>query len=481
MSKIFLSYRRQDTAGVAGRIYDRLRAHFGSDAVFMDIDTIPFGVDFREHIDTAVGQCDVALAVIGPRWSGKTKASRRIDDAKDFVRIEIESALQRGIPVIPVLIDQTRMLAETDLPPSLAGLVYRNGTVVDQGRDFHSHVDRLVRGIEYLLNQPGVAIATASRQLREAAPTLPVAKEPERPRNVSPTETGQPSKPAPAQPVQARTNSIGMTLIRIEAGEFLMGSTKEQIDKLMKQFSDLKREWFDDEQPQHKVKITRPFYLAAHQVTVGQFRRFVESKGYETEAEKPGDKTNWRNPGFTQGDDHPVVCVSHNDAMAFLGWLNEQETEKKRGYRLPTEAQWEYACRAGTGALYGANDDPESLVRIANVADASHKKVFPTATCIKGDDGFVYTAPVGSFEPNAWHLYDMIGNVWEWCDDWFDPKFYQSSPGENPHNTSKASFRVVRGGSWYSNAGFCRPARRFRFAPEFRHFYLGFRVAAVQE
>jgi hypothetical protein len=107
MSKIFLSYRRQDSAGITGRISDRLRVHFGNDAVFMDIDNIPFGVDFREHIAAEVGQCDVALAVIGPRWSGKTKASRRIDDPKDFVRIEIESALQRGIPVIPVLIDQT--------------------------------------------------------------------------------------------------------------------------------------------------------------------------------------------------------------------------------------------------------------------------------------------------------------------------------------------------------------------------------------
>ena len=127
-----------------------LRAHFGNDAVFMDIDSIPFGEDFREHIDTAVGQCDVVLAVIGPRWSGKSDASRRIDDPRDFVRIEIESALKRDIPVIPILIDRTSMPTEADLPPSLAGLTYRNAIDVDQGRDFHPHVDRLIRGIELL-------------------------------------------------------------------------------------------------------------------------------------------------------------------------------------------------------------------------------------------------------------------------------------------------------------------------------------------
>jgi formylglycine-generating enzyme required for sulfatase activity len=173
--------------------------------------------------------------------------------------------------------------------------------------------------------------------------------------------------------------------------------------------------------------------------------------------------------------------VSHNDALAFLGWLNEQEKEKKRGYRLPTEAEWEYACRARTGGLYGGDDDPESLVRIANVPDASVQKVRPFATCIQGDDGFVYTAPVASFEPNAWHLYDMIGNVWEWGDDWFDPKFYESSPKENPRNTVKASSRVIRGGSWGIYPGTCRPASRNRRAPDYRSSDLGFRLAAVQE
>ena len=131
--------------------------------------------------------------------------------------------------------------------------------------------------------------------------------------------------------------------------------------------------------------------------------------------------------------------MSHNDAIAFITWLNEQEKGRKNAYRLPTEAEWEYAARAGTSGLYGASDDPESLVRIGNVADASLKKILPNATCIKGDDGFVYTAPVGSFEPNAWHLYDMIGNVGEWCDDWFDPNFYNTAPRENPHNKAEAS------------------------------------------
>jgi formylglycine-generating enzyme required for sulfatase activity/serine/threonine protein kinase len=274
------------------------------------------------------------------------------------------------------------------------------------------------------------------------------------------------------------TNSLGMTMVRIEPGEFLMGSTKAQIDTLMMLFPDVGYESVRVEQPQHAVKITRPFYLAAHPVTVGQFRRFVEESGYQTEAEQSAagsydwdgeewtldPRKNWRSPGFTQEDDHPVVCVSHNDAMAFLGWLNGQKEEQERGYRLPTEAEWEYACRAGTRGLFGADDNPETLVRTANVDYASRK-----------------TTPVGSFAPNAWQLYDMIGNIWEWCDDWFDEEFYQSSPKENPHNTAQASGRVIRGGGWDYLPRDCRPALRSRDAPALRNGSLGFRLAAVQQ
>ena len=189
------------------------------------------------------------------------------------------------------------------------------------------------------------------------------------------------------------TNSIGMTLVRIEPGSFLMGSTKEQIDQLMRLFPESKREWFDDEQPQHRVDITRPFLLGIHQVTVGQFRRFVEESRHQTEAEKTGKGSfgwdekrraweidpakNWRNPGFSQTDDHPVVCVSHNDAVAFCQWLSTTEKKEGRTYRLPTEAEWEYACRAGTNALFVISNDPEDLVKIANVADASAQAEVP--------------------------------------------------------------------------------------------------------
>ena len=109
MSKIFLSYRREDSAGIAGRIYDRLCVHFGPHAVFFDVDSVVYGVDFQEHIESVLSQCNVFLAVIGPNWAGEINAGRRIDNPEDWIRIEIEAALRQGLPLIPVLIDDARM------------------------------------------------------------------------------------------------------------------------------------------------------------------------------------------------------------------------------------------------------------------------------------------------------------------------------------------------------------------------------------
>lgn len=173
MTRIFLSYRRQDSAGVSGRIYDRLRAHFGVKCVFMDVDSIPYGLDFRTHVNVALDQCGVLLAVIGRNWAGEvqTGARRRIDDPRDFVRIEIEAALERNLPVIPILIDRTKIPNESDLPPSLAQLSYRHAIEVDQGLDFHHHVDRLIKGIERLLTQPHQDISAPEGPSEKSAVT----------------------------------------------------------------------------------------------------------------------------------------------------------------------------------------------------------------------------------------------------------------------------------------------------------------------
>jgi TIR domain len=153
---IAISYRREDSTPVAGRLHDRLQADFGKGNVFMDFDSIPYGVDFREQIKQTLERARVVIAVIGPSWFGdRTKGTRRIDDPADFVRLEIATALQRGIPVIPVLIDDTPMPQVENLPADLQGLAFRNALVLDTGVDFHHHADRLIAGIrEFVKNQP---------------------------------------------------------------------------------------------------------------------------------------------------------------------------------------------------------------------------------------------------------------------------------------------------------------------------------------
>jgi len=160
---IAISYRRQDSSPVAGRLYDRLQAEFGKGSVFMDFDSIPYGVDFREHIKQTLQRAKVVVAIIGPEWSGgKELSNRRIDDPTDFVRLEVASALENGIPIIPVLINNTPMPEARNLPPELEGLAFRNGLALDTGIDFHHHADRLIAGIHRVMDPP-----------KEAAPPPP--------------------------------------------------------------------------------------------------------------------------------------------------------------------------------------------------------------------------------------------------------------------------------------------------------------------
>jgi formylglycine-generating enzyme len=226
------------------------------------------------------------------------------------------------------------------------------------------------------------------------------------------------------------TNSIGMKLALIPAGKFMMGSPESEKGR-------------SPSEKQREVHIKRPFYLGIHEVRVRDFREFLEADGYKTEAEKAGDENTWKKGGITQTGDHPVIRVSWNDAQAFCAWLSKKEGEK---YRLPTDAEWEYACRAGTKTrFHNGDDDDAGLKEVANV-------------------GYYTTTPVGQFKANAFGLFDMHGNVYEWCEDLYE------KGGKD---------RVIRGGSWdwcdyRSN---CRSAARVPREPSKRHDYVGFRIA----
>jgi formylglycine-generating enzyme required for sulfatase activity len=285
------------------------------------------------------------------------------------------------------------------------------------------------------------------------------------------------------------TNSLEMEFVLIPAGEFLMGSP-ESAESLAEEFANLKAEHFEDEYPPHKVTISRPFYLGSHEVTVGQFRQFVEAEGYTTEPERDGKggsgwneienqfeadpKYNWRNTGFEQTDDHPVMHVTWNDAVAFCEWLTRRE---RREYRLPTEAEWEYACRAGSTTRWWFGNDAERLAQVANVRDATAHAKYGWEWGIRGLDGYVFTAPVGSFVANAWGLYDMHGNVYEWCADWYDEDYYRVSPALDPKGPDSSDYRVLRGGAWFNPAGCTRSAFRVPKAPNDRGLSGGFRLA----
>lgn len=150
---IFITYRREDSIDVTGRIYDRLCQYFGKEAVFKDVDSIPLGVDFRKHLGDSVGQCDVLLTVIGRQWLLGERGQRRLDDVRDYVRIEMEAALKRDIPVVPVLVQGSSMPSPEDLPEVLQSLAYRNGIPVRPDPDFHQDMDRLIKGIEGYLKK----------------------------------------------------------------------------------------------------------------------------------------------------------------------------------------------------------------------------------------------------------------------------------------------------------------------------------------
>jgi formylglycine-generating enzyme required for sulfatase activity len=392
MAGIFISYRRDDSAAYAGRLYDRLSQHFGRDHLFMDIDTIKPGQNFVAVIEENVGSCTVLIALIGRLWLTLTTTTgqRRLDHLEDFVRLEIAAAIDRNILVIPVLVGGGVMPRATDLPNILQAIAHRNAIEVSDTR-FHYDVDRLIEALESVLFEP--------------------------------------------------------EMIRIPAGEFLMGSDLQK-DK----------EANAEEQPQHSLYLS-DYCLAKTPVTNAQYTAFVRATGYDQPAE-------WMDGKPLRGkENHPVVFVSWVDAAAYCRWLS-QNTGKS--YRLPSEAEWEKGARGTDGHIYPWG----------NQWDA------PRCNFDKGFRGD--TTPVGAYPEGAspYGLLDMAGNVWEWTRSLWgenpeNPVFpypYNPEDGRENPNASQSVRRVLRGGAFWNDLRLVRCASRYRLHPNDRSWNWGFRV-----
>lgn len=232
-----------------------------------------------------------------------------------------------------------------------------------------------------------------------------------------------------SEPVQNYTNSIGMEFVLVAPGSFQMGSLHGETVPT-------------NETPAHRVEIDKPFYLGKYEVTQAQWEALMKN-----------------NPSHFKDPNRPVEQISWEEARQFVRKMNAKE--KVKVYRLPTEAEWEYAARAGTTTRFHWGEQEQDAGRYAWY----------------GGNAGGQTHPVGQKQPNAWGLYDVAGNVWEWCQDWYDAKYYQHSPKSNPIGPDRGMDFVVRGGGWHNAAPLLRSAIRYHDTPNGRSLLTGVRIA----
>ncbi len=329
-------------------------------------------------------------------------------------------------------------------------------------------MDELVDNL--LKPQPELRPDTAAQVAGEMASITREVEHPrEGERTREPEETGQTTKAQstqrtheeaqregerPREPIQrepqageARQVDLGkgvkLDLVWIPPGEFMMGSPESEEER------------FGDEGPQHRVELTRGFWMGKYPVTQAQWEAVLGSNPSHFQKKV---KTGLLSSRKVTRPTNPVECVSWDACNGFVEELTHRLTHGE--FRLPSEAEWEYACRAGSTARYCFGDSEHLLARYA---------------WYRGNSGRE-THAVGQKRPNAWGLHDMHGNVWEWCQDWYDEDYYGRSPARDPENTTKNQHRVLRGGSWNYSPEYCRSAYRRYFTPDYRLYYSGFRV-----
>jgi formylglycine-generating enzyme required for sulfatase activity len=441
-SKVFISYRRDDAGHAAGRVHDRLEREFGADLLFIDVDAIPLGVNFTKVLRDEVAKCDVLLALIGPNWLNirDEEGNRRLDNRADFLRIEIATALQRDIPVIPILLDGARMPKANQLPKDLKELSKRNGLDIRHA-SFRSDMDNLIRGLK---GTPGAG---------RASPPVPALEERLRSEGRIKVDAmfieGAPSgwfKPGAGKTEWFKDHEAGPEMVVVPAGKFTMGSPPTEEER------------YAERETQIPVEIAHPFAVGKFAVTFDQWDACVAEGGCNEY--RPNDE------GWGRGN-RPVINMSWDYASAYAKWLS-RKTGKT--YRLLSEAEREYVTRAGTTTPFwwGSSISPKQ----ANY-DGNYTYGGGTKGEYRGQ-----TVPVDSFEANPWGLFNVHGNVWEWCEDcWHDNYVGAPVDGSAWLQGGDENPRVVRGGSWGNMPPSLRAASRRVGSSVYRGNDVGFRLA----
>jgi len=469
LGKVFVNYRRDDARDMAARIRDRLGTTFGDANVFMDVDNLLAGQRFDRELEKALGQTDVFLAVIGPRWLELLK-ERQASGERDYVREEVAGALQRGVVVIPVLIERTALPRADVLPDEIRDLALHQTHEVAHarfGRDVAELIEAIRLGRKAVRAEAGGGVsairwvgAVAMAALVLGGGVLAFQMVASDQSAAVKRHEDQVAKAKLDGAAEAARKKAEVDLLRpgrvfrdcpdcpemvvVPAGSFLMGSPGSEEGRDA------------DEAPRHRVTIARPFAAGKFEVTFAEWDACVAAGGCQ---HRPGDA------GWGRGK-RPVINVSWDDITNdYMPWLS-RKTGKT--YRLLTEAEWEYAARAGTTT-------PFSTGLTITTSQANFNADYTYGGSAKG----TYrqrTVEVGSFPPNAFGLYDMHGNVSEWVQDCWNMNYSRAPSDGSAWTSGDCGRRVYRGGAWQQLPQYLRAASR-SFSSGRRDDSGGFRVA----
>ena len=436
MPLIFISYRRADAPYPARQIYERLITRYGEGSTFLDIDTVPPGIDFRAYINEKVSECHVMLVIIGDAWldrdaNGKTK----LQSSSDLVRLEIEAALRAGKVLVPVLVETAEIPTKADLPKPISILPDLNAVEVRPGSSFEGQMVKLLNELDSLLpkgsrrrNKLPLVFAAASTAWLLSLLIMAGA-------------WWLDSNHLPLGLfLKGRLGTVPFPLpemVMIEPGKFTMGDHNGDVTKAL---------------PTREVEILKPFMIGKYEVTFDQYEPFALAV-----------------PDWVYLDDQkwgkgklPAINLNWGDAKAYAKWLSLLTGDK---YRLPTEAEWEYAARAGTTTRYWWGDEMKDGM-------ASNRKR-RTAESVSR------SVKVGSYEKNDWGLFDTVGNVSEWVEDCFH-ETYKNAPLDGRawgvEDDGDCDRRMKRGGSFLDDAADSILASRHEGARDFRYINHGLRL-----